>query len=62
MATGQKTHLFNELREAGLNLMQIGEIFSKNHATIIHGLRVHKELLSVFTVYVRYGLEPVCTV
>jgi hypothetical protein len=26
--------------------MQIGEIFSKNHATIIHGLRVHKELLS----------------
>ncbi len=42
----KRYYLFNELREAGLNLMQIGEIFSKNHATIIHGLRVHKELLS----------------
>lgn len=42
----KRYYLFNELREAGLNLMQIGEIFGKNHATIIHGLRVHKELLS----------------
>jgi hypothetical protein len=26
--------------------MQIAEIFGKNHATIINGLRVHRELLS----------------
>jgi hypothetical protein len=42
----KRYYLFNELREAGLNLMQIAEIFGKNHATIINGLRVHKELLS----------------
>jgi hypothetical protein len=37
--------IFNELRQAGLSLMQIGEIFGKNHATIIHGLTVHQDLL-----------------
>ncbi len=42
----KRYYIFNELREAGLNLMQIAEIFGKNHATIINGLRVHKELLS----------------
>lgn len=36
--------LYNELRTSGFSLSQIGEIFGKHHATIIHGLRTHKDL------------------
>lgn len=36
--------LYNELRTCGFSLTNIGYIFDKNHATIIHGLRVHKDL------------------
>lgn len=38
--------IFNELRTYGLSLTMIGEIFGKNHATVLHGLRVHKDMLS----------------
>jgi hypothetical protein len=37
--------IYNELRRAGLNLMQIGEIFDKHHSTIIHGITIHNDLL-----------------
>lgn len=42
----KRYYLMNELRALQLNLMQIGEIFGKNHATIIHGLRNHADLMS----------------
>lgn len=38
--------VYNELRNYGLSLSMIGEIFGKNHATVLHGLRVHKDMLS----------------
>jgi hypothetical protein len=38
--------IFNELRTYGLSLTMIGEIFGKNHATVLNGLRVHKDMLS----------------
>ena len=38
--------IYNELRNYGLSLSMIGEIFGKNHATVLHGLRVHKDMLS----------------
>ena len=38
--------VYNELRNYGLSLSMIGEIFGKNHATILNGLRVHKDMLS----------------
>lgn len=38
--------IYNELRNYGMSLTMIGEIFEKNHATILHGLRVHKDMLS----------------
>jgi hypothetical protein len=38
--------VYNELRNHGLSLTMIGEIFGKNHATVLHGLRVHKDMLS----------------
>lgn len=42
----KRYYLYNELRKAGLNLMQIGEIFDKDHSSIIHGLRTHEDLLA----------------
>ena len=40
----KRAYLYNELRTSGFSLSQIGEIFGKHHATIIHGLRTHKDL------------------
>lgn len=42
----KRYYIYNELRNYGLSLSMIGEIFGKNHATILHGLRVHKDMLS----------------
>lgn len=42
----KRYYLFNELRSCGFSLANIGEIFEKHHSTIIHGLRVHKDLTS----------------
>lgn len=36
--------LYNELRTSGFSLTQIGEIFGKHHASIIHGLKTHENL------------------
>ena len=37
--------LYNELRTSGFSLSQIGEIFGKHHASIIHGLKTHENLM-----------------
>jgi len=42
----KRYYLYNELRICGLSLSDIGRYFDKNHATILHGLRVHKDLTS----------------
>jgi len=42
----KRYYLYNELRMCGLSLSDIGRVFNKNHATILHGLRVHKDLTS----------------
>lgn len=42
----KRAFLYNELRTSGFSLTQIGQIFGKHHATIIHGLRVHRDLNS----------------
>jgi len=42
----KRYYLYNELRTCGLSLSEIGRVFDKNHATILHGLRVHKDLTS----------------
>lgn len=36
--------LYNELRTSGFSLSQIGEIFGKHHASIIHGIKTHENL------------------
>lgn len=42
----KRYYLYNELRSCGFSLENIGQIFGKHHATIIHGLRVHRDLNS----------------
>jgi len=39
--------LFNLLRDRGLTYHQIGEIFGRTHATVIHGHRVHQDFDSI---------------
>jgi hypothetical protein len=38
--------LYHELRTSGFSLTQIGDIFGKHHASIIHGLKTHVNLMS----------------
>lgn len=38
--------VFAELQQAGLTLTKIGQLFGKNHATVINGIKVHKNMLS----------------
>ena len=41
----KRYYMFNELRNLGYSLSQIGEVFGKNHATILNGLRAHNDLV-----------------
>ena len=38
----KRAYLYHELRTSGFSLSQIGEIFGKHHATIIHGITQSK--------------------
>ncbi len=42
----KRYYVYNELRYLGFSLSQIGRVFDKTHATVLHGLRVHKDLTS----------------
>jgi len=41
----KRYYMFHELRNLGYSLSQIGEVFGKNHATILNGLRAHNDLV-----------------
>jgi hypothetical protein len=41
----KRYYIYNELREAGLNLMQTAEVFGKDHSSICHGLRIHSDMI-----------------
>jgi hypothetical protein len=41
----KRYYIYNELREAGLNLMQTAEVFEKDHSSICHGLRIHSDMV-----------------
>lgn len=40
----KRAYLYHELRTSGFSLTQIGEIFGKHHATILHGIKTHENL------------------
>ena len=40
----KRSYMFNALREEGFTFQKIGELFERNHATIINGIKKHKHL------------------
>ena len=40
----KRSYMFNALREEGFTFQKIGELFKRNHATIINGIKKHKHL------------------
>lgn len=42
----KRAYLMNELRSSGMNLIEIGKMFNRDHATVIHNLRTHEWMTS----------------
>lgn len=54
----KRCYLYNMLRQEGLTFSQIGSLFNKNHATVLHGLRTHQDLMAVKDhIYLEYVEE-----
>jgi len=45
--TYKRFYLYSLLREEGLTLYEIARLFNRNHASVIHGLKVHDDLISI---------------
>lgn len=45
--TYKRFYLYNLLREEGLTLYEIARIFKRDHVSVIHGIKQHKDLISV---------------
>lgn len=43
----KRYYLSHLLRNNGLTLQEIGKIFNKDHATIIYGIKIHKDFMSI---------------
>lgn len=39
----RRYYLYNKLREQGYTYQYIGNIFNRDHSTILHGIKVHKD-------------------
>ena len=42
----KRAYLMNELRSSGMHLIEIGKMFNRDHATVIHNLRTHEWMTS----------------
>lgn len=45
--TYKRFYLYNLLREEGLTLYEIAAMFNRDHASVIHGLKTHHDLISI---------------
>ena len=45
--TYKRFYLYNLLREEGLTLYEIAAMFNRDHASVIHGLKTHNDLISI---------------
>jgi hypothetical protein len=45
--TYKRFYLYNLLREEGLTLYEIARLFKRDHASVIHGIKTHNDLISV---------------
>ena len=42
----KRFYLYNLLRNEGLTLYDIADIFKRNHTTVMHGIKTHKDLMA----------------
>jgi hypothetical protein len=49
--TYQRAYLYSLLKEEGLNLSQIGRMFNRDHASVIHSLSLHKMFYKKDVIY-----------
>jgi hypothetical protein len=42
----KRFYLYNLLREEGFTFYDIADMFNRNHASVIHGLKTHKDLMA----------------
>ena len=50
----KRSYLYAILREEGWNLSDIGNLFNRNHATVINGLKIHDAFYSKDKIYDKY--------
>ena len=53
----KRIFLFNALRNRGLTLYQIAEMFKMNHSTIIHGIKRYNEFTAALDVSLKLDTE-----
>lgn len=55
----RRAYIMAKLRQLGCTYGMIGELFNKDHATIIHGVKTHEYFTKVSDVPYRLAVEPV---
>ena len=50
----KRSYLYSILREEGYSLTGTGQLFNRDHATVINALKVHDEFYDKDKVYMRY--------
>lgn len=43
----RRCYLMNELRESGMTMVEIGKLFKRHHALVIHNIRQHKWMVEI---------------
>lgn len=66
----QRAYLYSILSTQGINSIQIGRMFNRDHATVLHGIKIHKmfikkdfiynEAIKSIVMHLENVKEPVC--
>jgi len=55
----KRYYLYNQLQKANLSLSHIGLLFKKDHATIIHGIKMHKRFTKLKDKIYLHHVQPI---
>jgi len=55
----KRYYLYSKLYDARLSLSHIGVLFNKDHATVIHGLKMHKLYMSQNDQVYKHYIQPI---
>jgi hypothetical protein len=55
----KRYYLYSKLYDAKLSLSHIGLLFNKDHATVIHGLKMHKLYTSQKDAVYQHHIQPI---